>query len=256
MLKHIGVVGKAEGLEARLQVAAPGEVLVSQLGGADAAPGMLSAIAVDATADGAAEAVLAAASTQEALLGLLADAVDCREGIALGGSRRVCDHASRFAKALALGAKEQLRLERGALLRDIGKLSISNEVLLKNTVLTYDEWILLQQHTELGVKLLEERGICTGVTDIVGCHHECYDGTGYPKGIERDAIPRDARIMKILDVYCAMTSPRHYRKTQSTHESAVEYLSSERGKHFDPELIDVFLDGNIGQTAVKGETEA
>jgi len=192
--------------------------------------------------------VLAAASAQETLLGLLADAIDCREGIPLGGSRRVCEHAGRFAKALGLSAEETLLLERGALLRDIGKLTISNDVLLKNSVLTYDEWILLQKHAALGAALLEERGFCAAVADMIRGHHECYDGTGYPDGIERDAIPRFARVMKILDVYCAMTSPRHYRKTHSTHEQAIEHLASERGKHFDPELIDVFINGDVGRT--------
>ncbi len=249
MLKQIGIVGESAQIEAQLRSAAPDEVVVSRIESGQIDSGLVSALVVDGVSEDAPQAILRAAATHEALLGLLADAIDCREGIALGGSRRVCDHATRFARALGLNSEEQILLERGALLRDIGKLSISNEVLLKNKVLTYDEWILLQQHTCLGVKLLEERSFCTGVADIVHRHHECYDGTGYPDGIERDEIPRFARIMKILDVYCAMTSPRHYRKTHNTHESAVEYLLSERGKHFDPELIDVFIGENIGRTA-------
>jgi len=247
MLSKIGIVDDTGEVLARVRETAPEDAVVVAVSPEDAATGMLAALAVNPAADGAAAAVRAAAAAQDTLIGLLADAIDCREGIAMGGSRRLCDHATRFAQALGLSLEDQFTLERGAMLHDIGKLCIPNDVLLKNTVLTYDEWMLVQRHTELGARLLRDRGFCPGVAEIVGGHHECYDGTGYPKGIERDAIPPFARIMKILDVYCAMTSPRHYRKTTSSHEDAVEHLASERGKHLDPDYIDVFLDGQIGQ---------
>jgi putative two-component system response regulator len=96
--------------------------------------------------------------------------------------------------------------------------------------------------------MVAETDALKDTAEVILTHHECYDGTGYPKGLEKDAIPRLGRIMKILDVYCAMTSPRHYREGHATHEEAVEHLKSERGKHFDPELIDVFLEKDIGRT--------
>ena len=84
--------------------------------------------------------------------------------------------------------------------------------------------------------------------EVVLTHHECFDGTGYPRGLEGEEIPRLGRIMKIADVYCAMTSPRPYRAGHSTHEEALEHLQEERGKHFDPELVDVFIDAKVGKT--------
>jgi putative two-component system response regulator len=83
---------------------------------------------------------------------------------------------------------------------------------------------------------------------IIRTHHECFDGTGYPDGLEGERIPLLGRMMKILDVYCAMTSPRHYRKGHATHEQAVQHLKSERGKHFDPKLVDTFIEKEVGQT--------
>ena len=183
----------------------------------------------------------------EALLVLLSDAIGCREGIPLGASERVRAHAARFAVALGLSEEEQCVLERGAFLRDIGKLKIDNDVLLKKSVLSYDDWLLLQRHTHLGVELLEERGVCTDILDIVRYHHECFDGDGYPDQIEGDAIPYLARVMKIVDVYCAMTSPRHYRETHTIHEGALAYLKSEREKHYDVALLDVFLEAEVAQ---------
>jgi HD-GYP domain-containing protein (c-di-GMP phosphodiesterase class II) len=178
---------------------------------------------------------------------LLSDAIGCREGIPLGSAERVRAHALRFGEALDLNADALLVLERGALLRDIGKLKIDNDVLLKKSVLSYDDWLLLQQHTKLGVSLLEERGVGGDVVDIVLYHHECFDGDGYPEQLEGEAIPYLARVMKIVDVYCAMTSPRHYRETHTSHEDAIAYLKSERGKHYDAALLDVFLEAEVGQ---------
>jgi response regulator RpfG family c-di-GMP phosphodiesterase len=182
-----------------------------------------------------------------AFLGLLADAVACREEIPLGAHKRVGAHVERFAQALRLDPEAQSVLERGAILRDIGKIAIPNEILLKKSVLDYDEWTMLQAHPRLGADLLTERGICADVAEVVRHHHECWDGDGYPDHLEKDAIPYLARILKIVDVYCAMPSPRLYREGQSSHEEAVAHFVSERGKHYDPMLIDVFIDAAVGQ---------
>ncbi len=197
------------------------------------------------------DALLAAAQSlgarTEELLYLLAEAIDSREGFSRNTSRRVQEHASRMAMALNLSPEDRLLLERAALLRDIGKLHISNEVLLKRDVLTYDEWTLIQQHAHLGAELLLETAGLGDSAVIVRQHHECWDGTGYPDGLEGESIAYLARVMKILDVYCAMTSPRHYRRGSSSHEQTVQHLLNERGKHFDPALVDIFINANIGQ---------
>ena len=178
-------------------------------------------------------AALTLAEWNEELLQLLASAMDSREGFAPGNSMRLMDFSGRFAQALGLSAEDRLTLERGALVRDIGKIRIPNEVLLKAGVLTYDEWRLLQEHPHQGAEMLAQIPALRDTADIVQNHHECYDGDGYPDGLEGEAIPYLARIMKVLDVYCAMTSKRHYRKGFATHQEAVEHLRSERGKHFD-----------------------
>jgi putative nucleotidyltransferase with HDIG domain len=255
MLSRITVVGKDPKLLETLCAAAKNEaVQINAIAVGEAVPHGTSAImATENEGMAALEAALTVCKGHEALLGLLADAVASREGIALGSSQRVRRHAARFAEALQLTADEQLVLERGALLRDIGKVKIHNDVLLKLSVLSYDDWILLQQHTHLGATLLEERNVGADVLDIVRYHHECYDGDGYPDNLEGEAIPYFARIIKIVDVYCAMTSPRHYRKTQTSHEDALAYLKSERGKHYDPELMDVFVNAEIGRPVDTGE---
>lgn len=192
-------------------------------------------------------AISAQAVAHDSLLVLLAEAVDSREGLVKGSSERIRDHATRFAKALGLSEDDQFALERGALLHDVGKILLSNEVLLKKAVLDYDDWLLLQAHTTMGGDLLLEYQIHGDVVDIVRYHHECWNGEGYPENLEKDAIPQLARIMKVLDVYCSMTSPRHYRNGHASHEDAVAHLKEERGERFDPELVDSFLKADIGR---------
>lgn len=194
------------------------------------------------------ERIAAAGKEQNALLSLLADALVCREEMPLGASGRVREHAARFGTALGLPPEQQESLERGALLRDVGKILIPNAVLLKAGVLTYDEWALLRSHCKLGAELLRERQVLTDIIDIVHFHHECFDGDGYPDHLEGEEIPYLARIVKILDVYCAMTSARHYRASQSSNQEAVLHLLAERGKHFDPALVDAFMDAGIADT--------
>ncbi|HOE66077.1 MAG TPA: HD domain-containing phosphohydrolase [Candidatus Hydrogenedentes bacterium] len=249
MLKRIAVVGTEATLGQTLAEASSGKgIEVTELGAAAAVPPTVSAV-IGGT--GAVEEVVRVASIvglrHEELLYLLAEALDCRETFAQSSSKRVKEHATRFAIALGLDESDQLLLERGALVRDIGKLRISNDVLLKASVLTYDEWIQIQGHPTKGGEIVAQIDALKDVEEIIRHHHECWDGTGYPNQIEGEAIPYLARAMRILDVYCAMTSPRHYRKGTSTHEDALAYLRSERGKHFDPKLVDAFVDGNVGR---------
>jgi response regulator RpfG family c-di-GMP phosphodiesterase len=246
MLYRIVVVGGSESIvQDEGTASSKGIEILSVKPGAALPPGTTAIVAETAAA--AVDGALRLGVQQDALMRLLADAIDCRESIPLGASERVRDHAERFANVLKLSAADQLTLERGALVRDIGKLRITNDVLLKKSVLTYDEFLLLQQHTSLGVEVLEQAGVFIDTIDIVKHHHEAYDGTGYPDRLEKDDIPLSARIMKLLDVYCAMTSPRSYRESHASHEEAVAHLTEERGKHFDPELVDAFVTGKVGR---------
>jgi putative nucleotidyltransferase with HDIG domain len=246
MLKRIAVVTDGD-LDPKLSKAATKAEIQLKTMVADGAlpPGSGALLAPLSAASLSAAGAQAAA--HDALLVLLAEAVDSREGLIQGSSERIRDHATRFARALALSEDEQYALERGALLHDIGKILLTNEVLMKKAVLSYDDWILLQAHTTMGADLLSKHHIHDDVLDIVRYHHECWNGEGYPKRLEKKDIPLLARIMKILDVYCSMTSPRHYRSTHASHEAAIDHLKTERGERFDPELIDVFLKAEVGQ---------
>ncbi len=256
MLKRVIVVdGTDEEYCALEEAASDSNAQVLRMSTGDAIPaGIVAAVSRGSDACAALEAALTIAGAAESLLDLLGEAVDCREGFFIGSTERVRSHAVRFSEALDLGPDERSILERGALVRDIGKTKIPNEVLLKDTALTYDEWILLQQHPEIGADIVERIPLLEDTADVVRYHHECYDGDGYPRGLEGDQIPLLARVMKIIDVYCAMTSPRHYREGLSTHEQSIEYLRSEKGKHYDPDLLEVFIDKNVGRNDTESES--
>ncbi len=246
MLKRVAVVGGAgELVDAYSNAAQSEDVEVLGIEPDGAVPvGTVSIVSTGADPGALVEAAVRVGQWQEEMLQLLAQSLDCREGLAANSSRRVQDIAARFGQALGCTRDQQLTLERGALVRDIGKIKIPNEVLLKEGVLTYDEWVMLQQHPVAGADLLQP-GSLQDTTDIVRYHHECFDGDGYPEGLAGDRIPLLARIIKIVDVYCAMTSPRHYRNGLSSHDEALDHLTSERGKHYDPELLDVFIENNV-----------
>lgn len=209
--------------------------------------GIMMAITQSTQIDTVIDTIPMAKKEYDSLFYLISDAIDAREGIPPGGSQRMVKIAKEIGKALDLNADHLWILEHACVLRDIGKLRISNDILLKKTVLTYDEWVLLKSHAHIGANLLKEWDIFPELVDIIASHHECYDGDGYPKGLEGEQIPFLSRILKVLDVYCAMTSRRNYRSGVATQEEALEYLHEERGKHFDPQIIDSFLKLNLNE---------
>jgi len=246
MLKRIAVIGDKALIQSLNQANDDPSVVFSMIESPEKpVPGTCAVLAPSGHSRQAIECAGAIAREHLGALNLIADAVSCREGIPLGDALRVADHASRFAEALKLSLDDRCALERASFLRDIGKIRIPNDILLKKSVLDYDEWTLLKSHSRLGAELLLERGVCIDVVQIVESHHECYDGDGYPDHLEREEIPYLARVMRLLDVYCAMTSPRHYRKSQYTMKEALIYLKGERGKHFDPALVDTFIESKI-----------
>jgi HD-GYP domain-containing protein (c-di-GMP phosphodiesterase class II) len=181
-----------------------------------------------------------------ATLELLAQAIDCREAFRPESSKRLVEHATRFAVACKLSKDDQVLLERSALLRDIGKLQIPNNVLLKDGLLTFDEWKLIQNHTSIGADLVADMDGLAQLAPIIRSHHECFDGDGYPRKLEGEEIPILSRMLKIIDVYCAMTSHRSYRNNISSADDALAHLKNERGKNFDSDLIDYFLAQKVG----------
>lgn len=249
MLKRIAVIGDASAHEALIEAAdAQGAQLKFSDAGGVVPPGscaVLGPLDTDSLS-----ATLAVATAHEGLLHLLAEAIDCREGRVQGSAKRLQEHAIRFGQAVGLDDDALSALARAALLIDVGKILLSNDVLMKKSVLSYDDWLLLQSHTTMGADLLIAHGIHTDVAEIVRYHHECWNGEGYPEGLEKGAVPKLALMMKILDVYCAMTSPRHYRSSHATHEDAVAHLLEERGERFNADLVDAFIEHKVGQPFV------
>lgn len=249
MLKRVGLIGDTGELLSALQAAAEGRDLeIRTVNPGEGIDASITAV-VAGSADGA--GALSAADTVgarfETMLLLLGQAIECRESGLLSGPRRMLIVTGFFADALSLTPDEKLTLQKGALVHDIGKLTISNDVLLKRNLLSHDDWQTLRQHTTLGAEMVSEIEFLTDTRDIVHRHHECYDGTGYPDGLNGDAIPMPAQLMKILDVYCAMTSPRHYRSNVGSHDDAVAYLREEKGKRFHPGYVETFLDSGAGR---------
>lgn len=246
MLKQIAVVNQKDMFDALTREAGGRGLEVVALSSSDALPPAVSAV-VAAPADAAAalDAAVVLAERSERLLMLLARAVDCREEFRPDSSQRVHEHAVQFAEAMGLTVSERLTFERGALVRDIGKLDIPNDILLKDAILTYDEWELIRNHPKRGADLLRGMDLFVDTADIVQFHHENFDGSGYPDGLEGEAIPRMARAMRILDVFCAMTSRRRYREGVSTSEQAIIHLQEESGTRFDGELVKLFLASGI-----------
>lgn len=139
-------------------------------------------------------------------------------------------------------------LFQSAPLHDIGKVGIRDEILLKPSRLNEEEFAEMKRHTLIGEqaikRLIENAGGCDFLSfalEIAGNHHEKYDGTGYPRGLKNNDIPLSARIMAIADVYDALVNKRAYKEAW-THERAVEMIKEGRGTHFDPVLVDAFLE--------------
>jgi HD-GYP domain-containing protein (c-di-GMP phosphodiesterase class II) len=167
-------------------------------------------------------------------------ALDLRDKETEGHTQRVTEVTIRLARHFAFSEEELLHIRRGALLHDIGKMGVPDNILLKPEPLTEEEWIIMRQHPEYAYDLLKPIEFLTPALDIPYCHHEKWDGTGYPRGLRGEEIPLTARIFGIVDVWDALHSDRPYRLAWS-EEDALAYIREESGKHFDPLVVEVFL---------------
>jgi diguanylate cyclase (GGDEF)-like protein/putative nucleotidyltransferase with HDIG domain len=164
------------------------------------------------------------------------DSIESKDHYTQGHCERVADLACALAEAVGIDQKSLFWFRIGALLHDVGKLTIPPEVLNKPGRLTAEEWALVKHHPVAGVQMLADIEFPWDVRPIVESHHERWDGAGYPYGLAGEAIPLTARILCIADVYDALTSERSYKKPVS-HEQALEMMRSEVGAQFDPELF-------------------
>jgi len=177
--------------------------------------------------------------TAELLLGLL-NALDLRDTETQGHSRRVALYARRLAEELVLPPDEIVEVERGALLHDIGKIGVSDTILLKPGKLTPEEWNEMRRHTMYGFEILRLMDFLGKARLVVRNHHERFDGKGYPDALSGEEVYIGARIFAVIDTYDAMTSDRPYRKALPA-SAAREELTKHRGSQFDPRCVDAFL---------------
>ena len=131
-------------------------------------------------------------------------------------------------------------MRRGALLHDIGKIGIPDAILLKPGKLSAEEWEIMKRHTTYAFEMLSPIPYLRQAVDIPYCHHERWDGSGYPRGLKGKQIPLAARIFAVVDVCDALASERPYKRPWPRHE-VMAYLLEERGRHFDPAVVDCFL---------------
>jgi putative nucleotidyltransferase with HDIG domain len=167
-------------------------------------------------------------------------ALELRDRETEGHSKRVTELTVRLAKKMGVPEPDLVHIQRGALLHDIGKLSIPDNILLKAGPLNDQERELLQKHPKTAFEMLAPIPYLRPALDIPYSHHEKWDGTGYPRGLQGEEIPLAARIFAVIDVWDALTSDRPYRKAWSEAKTRA-YIQEQAGKHFDPQVVDAFL---------------
>lgn len=175
-------------------------------------------------------------------------ALELRDYETEGHSRRVTRLTLRLANALGVSDEECVHIRRGALLHDIGKMAIPDSILLKPSALTKDEWHIMRQHPTYAHDLLAPIPFLRPALDIPFCHHECWDGSGYPRGLQSESIPIAARIFTVVDVWDALTHSRPYRGAWP--EAMVrDYIHSLAARQFDPAIVRTFLSLDMSAAA-------
>ena len=171
----------------------------------------------------------------------LANAIDAKDPYTKGHSSRVSQYSVMIAEALGWEKERVDDLKFAALLHDIGKIGVPDSILNNPRRLTDVEYNIIKSHSSMGGDILKNRVLIKMAEDVARCHHERYDGRGYPLGLKGEEISEEARIVAIADAFDAMSSSRVYRKACDTNHIKRE-LTDGRGKQFDPHFTDVFLD--------------
>jgi len=167
-------------------------------------------------------------------------ALDLRDRETEGHTQRVTDLTLKLARKMGLSEERLILIRRGALLHDIGKMGIPDYILLKPEELTEAEQHIMRQHPQLAYDMLEPIAYLRDALNIPYCHHEKWDGTGYPRGLAGTQIPLEARLFTIVDVWDAITTDRPYRKGWPK-KKALKYIRDQSGKDFDPKMVEIFL---------------
>jgi len=168
-------------------------------------------------------------------------ALELRDQETEGHTRRVTDLTLALARAFDIPETALVHIKRGAILHDIGKIGIPDQILNKPGPLLETEWRIMRRHPDYAVEMLSHIQYLSPALDIPYCHHEKWDGSGYPRGLKGDQIPLSARVFAIIDVWDALTSDRVYRKAWPL-EKTNHFIRSQTGQHFDPQVVEVFFE--------------
>jgi len=168
-----------------------------------------------------------------------ARALDLRDKETEGHTQRVADITIHLARVLRVSGQDQVHIYHGALLHDIGKIGIPDSILHKTDALTPEEWEIMRRHPLYAYEMLRHIEYLIPALDIPYCHHERWDGSGYPRGLKGEEIPFAARIFMVVDVWDALVYDRHYR-TGWPADAAMEHIKSLADIHFDPKVIEAF----------------
>ena len=167
-------------------------------------------------------------------------ALDLRDRETEGHTQRVTEMALRLGRAMGMDEDALVQLRRGGLLHDIGKMAVPDSVLLKPGRLTSQEWAIMRKHPQFAYDMLSPIPYLRPALDVPYCHHERWDGNGYPRGLKGVAIPFAARIFAVVDVWDALLNDRPYRPARDPDE-VLRYIQNGSGKHFDPAVVDGFV---------------
>jgi putative nucleotidyltransferase with HDIG domain len=167
-------------------------------------------------------------------------AMDLRDRETEGHSQRVAELTVKVARSMGVNESHLIDIRRGALLHDIGKLGIPDHILFKPDRLTPEEWTIMQKHPQYAYEMLSSIQYLKPALPIPYFHHEQWDGSGYPLGLQGEHIPLEARIFAVIDVWDALLSDRPYRKAW-TVERTLEHIQALSGSHFDPDVVECFM---------------
>jgi PAS domain S-box-containing protein len=167
-------------------------------------------------------------------------ALDMRDRVTEGHTKRVTEIALHLARAMGISTADLVHIRRGILLHDMGKMGVPDKILLKPGPLTPDEIKIMRMHPQYAFEMLAPINYLRPALDIPASHHEKWDGTGYPRGLKGEQIPLAVRIFTVVDVFDALTSDRPYRRAWPK-QKALQYITDEKGKSFDPRVVDVFM---------------
>ena len=174
-------------------------------------------------------------------------ALDLRDNETEHHSRRVTLLTVELARLMGMSDNELIHVRRSALLHDIGKIGVPDHILHKPGPLTEEEWVIMRKHPQFAHDMLAPIEYLRSALDIPYCHHERWDGTGYPRGLKGEQIPLIARIFAVIDVWDALSSDRPYRKAWP-YEKIVAHMREQSGTHFDPKAVELFLQMMVGDS--------